>query len=91
MEVDFITQADAIKKVSTEQETGNIVSDVLFIDTANMAPYVNGGWVEDITDLVESSGSTVTNMFDNSTTKDGKRYFVPVTLTFILQLLIKRL
>ncbi|NLP28553.1 MAG: extracellular solute-binding protein [Clostridia bacterium] len=38
VEVDFIAQADAIKKIGTEQETGNIVSDVLFIDTANMAP-----------------------------------------------------
>lgn len=75
--VDFVSQADAITKIQTEQETGNIVTDVLYVDTANMAPYVNGGWMEDITDLVNSTGSTYTTMFDDTTNKDGVRYFVP--------------
>lgn len=75
--VDFVAQADAITKIQTEQETGNIVSDVLYVDTANMAPYVNGGWMEDITDLVNNTGSTYTTMFDDTTNKDGVRYFVP--------------
>lgn len=79
VEVDFVTQADAIKKVGAEQQSKNIVSDVLYIDTANMAPYVNGGWMEDITDLVKKSGSTITNMFDGSVMKNGRRYFVPVS------------
>lgn len=78
VEVDFVTQADAIKKVGAEQASKNIVSDVLFVDTANMAPYVNGGWVEDITNLVAKSGSNFTNMFDGSVMKNGRRYFVPV-------------
>lgn len=75
--VDFVTQADAITKIQTEQESGNIVADVIFADTANMAPYVNGGWMEDITELVNETGSTYTGMFDGTTHKDGKRYFVP--------------
>lgn len=79
VEVDFVAQEDAIKKIQTEQENGNVVSDVLYVDTANMAPYVNGDWVQDITELVEKTGSTYTNMFDESTNKDGKRLFVPFT------------
>ena len=75
--VDFVAQADAINKISTEQETGNIVADIIYADTANMAPYVNGGWMEDITELVASTGSTYTTMFDGTTNKDGVRYFVP--------------
>lgn len=75
--VDFVTQADAITKIQTEQESGNIVTDVIYADTANMAPYVNGGWMEDITELVNGTGSTYTSMFDETTNKDGKRYFVP--------------
>lgn len=75
--VNFVAQADAITKVQTEQESGNIVSDIIFADTANMAPYVNGGWMEDITDLVADTGSTYTTMFDETTNKDGVRYFVP--------------
>lgn len=79
VEVDFVTQADGIKKIQTEQETGNVVSDLLIVDTANMAPYVNGGWMEDISRPVDSTGVTYTTMFDESTNKDGKRYFVPVS------------
>jgi multiple sugar transport system substrate-binding protein len=75
--VDFVAQADAIKKIQSEQETGNIVHDVIYADTANMSPYINGGWMEDITELVESTGSTYTTMFDSITNKDGVRYFVP--------------
>lgn len=79
VEVDFLAQADAIKKIQTEQETGNVVADILFVDTANMAPYIKGGWVEDITAVVDGSGSTYTTMFDESTNKDGVRYFVPTS------------
>lgn len=75
--VDFVAQADAITKIQTEQESGNIVSDIIFADTANMAPYVNGGWMQDITAIVDGTGSTYTQMFDETTNKDGKRYFVP--------------
>lgn len=75
--VDFVAQADAITKIQTEQETGNVVSDVIYADTANMAPYVNGGWMQDITSIVDGTGSTYTAMFDGTTNKDGVRYFVP--------------
>ena len=79
VEVDFVSQADSIKKIQSEQESKNIVSDVLLVDTANMAPYVNGGWVEDLTDIVKSSKVNLTSMFDNSIKKDGKTYFVPIS------------
>ncbi|WP_139902958.1 ABC transporter substrate-binding protein [Clostridium thermarum] len=90
VDVDFVSQEDAIKKISTEQASSTIVSDILFVDTANMAPYINGGWVEDITDVVNKSGVTVTNMFDNSTTKNGKRYFVPVTFDVYITIANKK-
>lgn len=84
VELDFNTQADTIKKIRTEQETGNIVSDLLFVDTANMAAYINGDWMEDITDVIDGTGVTYTNMFDNFTNKDGVRYFVPANFAIYL-------
>lgn len=90
VEVDFVAQADAIKKIGSEQESKNIISDVVFADTANMAPYVNGGWMEDITDPVKKSGSTITNMFDSSVLKDGKRYFVPVSFDVYITIANKK-
>lgn len=90
VEVDFVSQADAIKKIQTEQETGNIVSDVIFADTANMAPYVNGGWMQDITSTVEKSGSTITQMYDGSTNKDGQRLFVPMAFDVYITIANKK-
>ena len=75
--VNFVTQADAITLMETQQSTGNITYDVAYVDTANMAPYVNGGWMQDITSIIDNSGSTYTTMFDQTTNKDGCRYFVP--------------
>lgn len=79
VEVDFVAQADAIKKIETEQSTGNIVSDIIYADTANMAPYVNGGWMMDISSIVNATGSTYTNMFDESTNASAARFFVPMS------------
>lgn len=90
VEVDFVAQADGIKKISSEQESKNIVTDVLFVDTANMAPYVNGGWVNDITTPVKASKSTFTDMFDASTIKDGKRLFVPVSFDVYITIANKK-
>lgn len=75
--VDFVTQADGITKIQTEQETGNVIYDVVYADTANIASYVNGGWMADISEVVKGTGSTYTTMFDDVLTKDGERYFVP--------------
>ena len=79
VEVDFLAQADAIRKIETEQTSGNIVTDVIYADTANMAPYVNGGWMEDIAAIVDETGSTYTEMFDNSTNQGAQRFFVPMS------------
>lgn len=79
VEVDFVAQADAIKKIQSEQDSKNYITDIIYADTANMAPYVNGGWMQDITALADSTGSTYTKMFDNSTNKGGVRYFVPMS------------
>jgi len=75
--VDFVAQADAITMVRTQQESSNIIADIIYADTANMNPYVQGGWMQDITAIVNNTGSTYTSMFDATTHKNGVRYFVP--------------
>jgi multiple sugar transport system substrate-binding protein len=76
--LEFVTQQDAIRKIESEQDTGNIISDVVYADTAYLAPYINGGWMEDLGALIHQ-GATLTKMYDASTNKDGKRFFVPNT------------
>jgi multiple sugar transport system substrate-binding protein len=78
VKLEFVTQQDAIRKIESEQDTKNFVSDVIYADTAYLAPYVNGGWVEDLGALIHR-GTTITAMYDATTNKDGKRLFVPNT------------
>lgn len=75
--VDFVPQADGQKKIQTEQESGNIVTDVLYVHTGSITPFIDNGWVQDITEVINESGSTFTTMFDGTTNKDGRRYFMP--------------
>jgi multiple sugar transport system substrate-binding protein len=57
------------------------------VDTANMTPYIQGGWMEDITTVVNGlEDRTITNMFDASTNKDGKRYFVPISFDIYISI-----
>jgi multiple sugar transport system substrate-binding protein len=74
--VEFVSQADTITKIRSEQSTGKIISDVVFADTANMAPYISGGWMQDISRMIHA-GTTYTTMFDSTTNSGGSRFFVP--------------
>jgi multiple sugar transport system substrate-binding protein len=76
VQVEYLTQADGITKIRTEQETGNIISDVVYADTANMAPYVNGLWMQNIAGMIHR-GATITPMYDGTTNKGSDRFFVP--------------
>jgi multiple sugar transport system substrate-binding protein len=41
-----------------------------------MAPYVNGGWMDDVSGFIHQ-GSTLTKMYDDTTNKGNVRYFIP--------------
>ena len=72
VEVDFVAQADAVKKIQSEQEGKNYITDIIYADTANMAPYVNGGWMQDITELVNSTGSTYCLLYTSPSPRDTR-------------------
>ncbi|MCL1814292.1 MAG: extracellular solute-binding protein [Treponema sp.] len=74
--IEFISQTECIKKIQNEQNSKNFESDVIFVDTANMAPYVNGRWMIDLSSMVYA-GSTFTAMYDGITRKGGEYFFVP--------------
>ncbi|MDR2101748.1 MAG: extracellular solute-binding protein [Treponema sp.] len=76
--LEFITQDDCVRKIESEQDTKKIISDVVYVDTSRMGPYVNQGWMEDVSAMIHK-GTTLTKMYDATTNKDGKRFFVPNT------------
>ncbi|MDR1469901.1 MAG: ABC transporter substrate-binding protein [Spirochaetaceae bacterium] len=77
--ITYSSQADGITKIKSEIDNRNVTTDIVFVDTANMGPYTQGGWTEDITELVRGFPVTFTDMFDASTNRDGKRYFMPIS------------
>jgi multiple sugar transport system substrate-binding protein len=74
--VELITQADCLRKIESEQSTGNIITDVVYLDTAWVGYYVNGGWMQDIKGKGHP-GTTITTMFDHLLSKNGAQYFIP--------------
>ena len=74
--IEFVTQAECIKKIESEQDSRKIESDVIFVDTANISPYIDGPWMVDLKDKLHS-GSTFTAMYDGITNKGGERFFIP--------------
>ena len=62
--------------IAGEQSAKAIKTDIVFVDTANMAPYVNGGWMADIKSMVYS-GSSFTAMYDGITNRGTERFFIP--------------
>ena len=74
--IEFVTQADCIKKIGSEQSAKKIETDVIFVDTANIAPYISGGWMADIKDMLYA-GSTFTAMYDGITNRGEERFFIP--------------
>lgn len=83
----YTTQQDLKTKIETEQTSGNVVTDVVMVDTANMTPYIDGGWMEDITSVIDSfDDRTITDMFDSSTSKDGKTYFAPISFDIYISI-----
>jgi len=85
--ITYTTQADLKTKIETEITANNVVSDVVMVDTANMRPYIDGNWMEDITTVVdELEDRTITDMFDASTSKSGKTYFVPVSFDIYISI-----
>lgn len=88
--VDFVTQADGITKVGAEQQSGVVQHDVLYVDTANMSPYISGGWMQDITSIVADTKVTLTDMYDPVMIKDGKRLFTPNSFDIYLTVANKK-
>ena len=74
--VEFVGQSDGIKKIESEQSTGNIIADLIYVDTPWVGFYINPGYMENIKGK-SHPGSTITSMFDYLIIRDGAQYFIP--------------
>lgn len=76
----YVLPADLKNQIASEQ-TGNApTSDAIMVDTANMKPYVENGWMSDLASLVNSfTDRTITDKFTAWTNAGESQYFLPVS------------
>jgi len=73
--VDFVNQQDGMNKIQSEQTTGNIITDLVYVDTPWIGFFINNGLVQDVKGK-NHPGSTITSMFDNLINKNGAQYMI---------------
>jgi multiple sugar transport system substrate-binding protein len=79
--VDFQTLDDdaLLKRVQVQQESGKVAADVVIVYVSRMREWVDRGYVEDLTALVESwPERTFAPAFAGMTRFDGAQRFLPI-------------
>jgi multiple sugar transport system substrate-binding protein len=79
--LDVVNATDGIKKIKTEQDSGEYVSDLVFVHSGEMPTFITKGYVQDITADVAYTDRTIDkeNHFTSVTNVGETRYFVPVS------------
>lgn len=79
--MDIISASDAIKKIKTEQESGEYISDLAIVHSGEMPTFTMRGYVQDITADVAFTDRTIDKdkQFTGVTEVNGAKYFVPVS------------
>ena len=75
----IIDDTTLLERAEIQQTTGNITSDIVVSHNGSMPDWLDAGWVEDLTPLVESwTDRHFSPTFESDTNRDGKQYFLPV-------------
>ncbi len=68
-----------LERAEIQQATNHIVTDIVCAHNGKMPDWLDAGYVEDLTDLVNSwTDRHFSPTFDSDTNRDGKQYFLPV-------------
>ena len=89
VKVDFqVTDDDSIfKQVKVQQDSGNVTTDIVTVHSGKMPVWIDAGYVEDVTALVDSwTDRNFMTTFDKDTNRDGVRYFIPAAADVYLLL-----
>jgi multiple sugar transport system substrate-binding protein len=79
VEFQIVDDDTLLDRAKVQTETGNVTTDVVIAYCQRMPEWVAAGYVEDLTEIVNSwTDRTFSKGFDGMTTFDGKRYFVPI-------------
>ncbi len=68
-----------LERAEIQQTTDHITTDIVCSHNGKMPEWLDAGYVEDLTSLVESwTDRTFSPAFESDTNRDGKQYFLPV-------------
>jgi multiple sugar transport system substrate-binding protein len=66
-------------RAEIQQTTDHVTTDIICAHNGKMPDWLDAGWVEDLTELVESwTDRHFSPTFESDTNRDGKQYFLPV-------------
>jgi multiple sugar transport system substrate-binding protein len=79
VEFAIINDDDLLNRATAQQATGHVTTDIICAHNGKMPDWLDAGWVQDLTPLVESwTDRTFSPTFNSDTNRDGKQYFLPV-------------
>ena len=68
-----------LERAMVQQDTDHVTTDIVAAHNSRMAEWIDAGYVQDLTPLVESwDDRTFSEAFVENTNMDGKQYFLPV-------------
>jgi len=89
IQLDVYSETGALfDKIKTEQESNNIVTDLLIAHYSDMVNYIDGNdYVLDLSNLeTEMSDRTFSDAFNSSTNRGDSRYFFPINTDLYLSI-----
>jgi multiple sugar transport system substrate-binding protein len=76
----IVAGADMFDRITVQQETGNVTTDVILAFNGRFPWYTDAGYVMSLDEAVGAfEGRTILAAFDATATADGTRYFVPIS------------
>jgi multiple sugar transport system substrate-binding protein len=68
-----------LQRAEIQQTTNHVTTDIVAAHNGKMPEWLDAGYVEDLTDLVDSwTDRTFVEAFESDTNRDGRQYFLPV-------------
>ena len=75
----IIDDQTLLDRAEVQQGTDHVTTDIVVAHNSRMAEWIEAGWVEDLTDHVDSwDDRHFSEAFVQNTNKDGSQYFLPV-------------
>jgi len=75
----IIDDTTLLDRAKVQQETNHVTTDIIVSHNGSMPQWLDNGWVEDLTEYVESwDDRHFSPAFEQDTNRDGKQYFLPV-------------